>query len=159
MATSTENKKSRKNALDKERELARLYYFQGESQKSIAERIGVSAVSINRWAKEGGWEERRAAHTISRKELVLKLLQQINEKVESGDWTADDIVKAASAVEKLDKKTNVVTMLEVFTAFGNWLTSRMKIDPELTPEMVQVITKYQDIFINEQMSATKVNFL
>ncbi|MBP3762935.1 MAG: terminase [Bacteroidales bacterium] len=152
-------KKPRKGQLDKERELARLYYFQGEAQKSIAERIGVSAVTINRWAKDGNWESLRAAKTISRKELVVKMLQKINERLESSDWTADEIIKAASAVEKLDKQTNIVTMMEVFAAFGNWLAARMQIDPELTPETVNVITKYQDIFINEQMSTTKVNFL
>lgn len=151
--------KTGKGKLDKERELARLYYFNGESQKAIAGRTGVSAQTVNRWVKDGGWEQLRAAKTISRKELVIKMLQKINERLESADWTADEIIKAASAVEKLDKKTNVVTMMEVFAAFGNWLASRMQIDPELTPETVQVITKYQDIFISEQMSAAKVNFI
>lgn len=151
--------KLHKNQLDNERELARLYYFQGDSQKAIAERIGVSAQSINRWVKEGGWEELRAAKTLSRKELVAKMLQKINERLDNGDWSADEIIKAANAIEKLDKKTNVVTMMEVFAAFGNWLTARMQIDPELSPETVQVITKYQDIFLSEQMSASKVNFV
>lgn len=149
----------KKNSLDKERELARLYYAQGDSQKAIAERIGVSAQTVNRWVKDGNWEELRAAKAISRKELVAKMLNKINERLESDNWTADEIIKAAAAVEKLDKKTNVVTMMEVFAAFGSWLASRMQIDPDLTPETVQVITKYQDIFIAEQMSASKVNFV
>lgn len=150
---------SRGRGLDKERELARLYYFQGDSQKAIAERVGISAQTVNRWVKDGGWEQLRAAKTLSRKELVAKMLQKINDRLESDNWTADEIIKAAAAVEKLDKKTNIVTMMEVFAAFGNWLASRMQIDPELTPETVQVITKYQDIFISEQMSASKVNFI
>lgn len=151
--------KPRKNQLDKERELARLYYFQGDSQKAIAERISVSAQTINRWVKEGDWERLRAAKTLNRKEIVAKMLQKINERLESDNWTADEIIKAAAAIEKLDKKTNVVTMMEVFAAFGNWLTARMQIDQELTPDTVQVITKYQDIFLSEQMAASKVNFL
>ena len=133
--------------------------MQGDTQKQISERTGVSAQTVNRWVREGGWEPLRAAKTISRKELVIKMLQKINERLESDNWTADEIIKAAAAVEKLDKKTNVVTMMEVFAAFGNWLASRMQIDPELKPETVNVITKYQDIFINEQMSAAKVNFI
>lgn len=151
--------KPRKNQLDKERELARFYYFQGDSQKAIAGRIDVSAQTINRWVKDGNWEELRAARSISRRELVLKMLNKINEKLDDENWTADELIKAAAAVEKLDKKTNVVTMMEVFAAFGNWLAARMQIDPELTPETVNVITKYQDIFINEQLSTSKVNFL
>lgn len=154
---STTIKKPRKNQLDKERELARFYYFQGDSQKAIAERIGVSAQSVNKWVKEGRWEEIRAAKTISRKEIVIKMLQKINERLDADDWTADEIIKAAKAVEKLDKDTNVVTIMEVFTSFGNWLAARMQIDPELTPETVQVITKYQEIFVGEMMSAYKPN--
>ena len=157
--TSSKGSKSRKNQLNKERELARLLYFNGDSQKAIVERTGVSAQTINRWVKEGGWEELRAAKSISRRELVLKMLTKINERLDERNWTADELIKAAAAVEKLDKKTNVVTMIEVFAAFGNWLASRMKIDPELSPETVQVITRYQDIFINEQLSASKVNFM
>lgn len=153
------SKKTRKNQLDKERELARLYYFQGDSQKAIAQRIGVSAQTVNRWVASGEWDSLRAAKTLSRKELVAKMLQKINERLDSDDWTADEIIKAASAIEKLDKKTNVVTMMEVFATFGNWLAARMQIDPELTPETIQVITKYQDIFISEQMSSAKVNFV
>lgn len=153
--TSSQNNRK----LDKERELARLYYFQGDSQKSIAERIGVSAQTVNRWVASGDWDSIRAAKTLSRKELVAKMLQKINERLDSDDWTADEIIKAASAIEKLDKKTNVVTMMEVFATFGNWLASRMQIDPDLSPETIQVITKYQDIFISEQMSAAKVNFV
>lgn len=152
-------KKTRKNQLDKERELARLYYFQGDSQKTIAQRIGVSAQTVNRWVASGEWDSLRAAKTLSRKELVAKMLQKINERLDSDDWTADEIIKSASAIEKLDKKTNVVTMMEVFATFGNWLAARMQIDPELTPEIIQVITKYQDIFISEQMSSAKVNFV
>lgn len=152
-------KKTRKNQLDKERELARLYYFQGDSQKAIAQRIGVSAQTVNRWVASGEWDSLRAAKTLSRKELVAKMLQKINERLDSDDWTADEIIKSASAIEKLDKKTNVVTMMEVFATFGNWLAARMQIDPGLTPEIIQVITKYQDIFISEQMSSAKVNFV
>lgn len=153
----TTGKKPRKCQLDKERELARLYYFQGDSQKAIAERIGVSPQTVNRWVKEGGWEELRAAKTISRKELVAKMLKKINERLESDDWTADEIIKAAKAVKTLDENTNVVTIMEVFASFGNWLAARMQIDPELTPETVHVITKYQDIYISEMMSQSKVN--
>ena len=98
-----------------------------------------------------------AAKTISRKELVIKMLQKINERLDADDWTADEIIKAAKAVEKLDKDTNVVTIMEVFTSFGNWLAARMQIDPELTPDTVRVITKYQEIFVGEMMSAYKPN--
>lgn len=145
--------------LDKERELARLYYMQGDAQKDVADRIGVSAQTMSRWVREGQWDTLRAAHTVSRKELVVKMLAHINQRLEEGDWTADEIVKAASAIEKLDKQTNIVTVIEVFTVYNKWLVSRMEFDPDLTPELVQKMNRYQNIYVDEQMSTHQVAFL
>ena len=145
--------------LDKERELARLYYMQGDAQKEVADRVGVSAQTMSRWVRDGQWDTLRAAHTVSRKELVVKMLAQINQRLEDGDWTADEIVKAASAIEKLDKQTNIVTVIEVFTAYNKWLVSRMEFDPDLTPDLVQKMNRYQNIYVDEQMSTQRVEFL
>lgn len=141
-----------------EKELARLYFFNGDSQKDIAEKVGVSQQTITRWVRDGGWDTIRAAKTITRRELVVKMLQAINDKLDSGEWTADELIKATSAIEKLDKKTNIVTVIEVFTAFNNWLIARMKIDPELTPDSVRIINRYQDLFVSESMSSTTASF-
>lgn len=143
-----------KKELEKSRELARLYYAAGDTQDVVAKRVGVSRNTINRWVSEGGWDVQRAAKTITRKEVVNKMLQKINERLDSSDWTPDELAKAASAIQKLDKQTNIVTVIEVFASYNNWLCSRMRIDPELTPEMVGIMTKYQDIFINENSNSS-----
>jgi uncharacterized protein YjcR len=140
---------------EQRRDLARMYYLQGLTQKEIADKVGVSRNTISAWVKEEGWDSLRAAKTISRKEIVQKMLKQINDKLESEKWTADEIVKAASAIEKLDKQTNVVTVIEVFTAFNTWVVGRMQVDKELTPELVKTINRYQDLFIGEQLG--KIN--
>ena len=157
--TKTKAKPKKKGQLDAAKELARMYYLNGETQKAIAERLDISAVTINRWVRDGQWDSIRAAKTISRRELVAKMLTQINDRLEAGDWTADELIKATGAIEKLDKQTNVVTVLEVFTKFNNWLIARMQFDPELTPEIVKVINKYQDIFISENLGSTSVQIL
>lgn len=143
-----------KKELEKSKELARLYYAAGDTQDVVAKRVGVSRNTINRWVSEGGWDVQRAAKTITRKEVVNKMLQKINERLDSSDWTPDELAKAASAIQKLDKQTNIVTVIEVFASYNNWLCSRMRIDPELTPEMVGIMTKYQDIFINENSNSS-----
>ena len=76
-----------------------------------------------------------------------------NERLDSSDWTPDELAKAAAAIQKLDKQTNLVTIIEVFAQYNNWLCSRMRLDPELTPELVGIMTKYQDIFINEHSNS------
>lgn len=152
----TTAKSARKGQLNTERELAKFYFLGGMPQKDIAAKTGVSAQTVNRWAKEENWESLRAAKTISRRELVCKMLYQIDQRLEAGDWTPDELVKAASAIEKLDKNTNAVTVIEVMTAFNKWLVSRAQYDPALTGEMVETITKYQDIYISEILSNSKI---
>lgn len=141
---------------EQRKELACMYYMQGLTQKEIADKVGVSRNTINAWVRDGGWDTRRAAKTVTRSELVKKMLTDLNDKLESGNWTADEIIKVASAIEKLDKQTNIVTIIEVFTAFNNWLVSRMQVDPELTPEVVKIINTYQDKFINEKLNSVTI---
>ena len=141
---------------EQRKDLALMYYMQGLQQKDIAEKVGVSRNTISAWVRDGGWDTRRAAKTVTRSELVRKMLQDLNDKLEGGEWTADEIIKVASAIEKLDKQTNIVTIIEVFTAFNNWLVSRMQVDPELTPEVVKIINTYQDKFINEKLNGVNI---
>ncbi len=140
------------------KELAHIYYMQGNTQQEIADKVGVSRNTVSTWVKEEKWGELKAATTITRKELVAKMLSKINERLDSGDWTSDEMVKATAAIEKLDKQTSVITIIEVFSAFDNWLIARMKLDPELTPEIVKIMNKYQDLFIGEQLGKTTIEF-
>jgi hypothetical protein len=96
----------------------------------------------------------RAATTVSRKELVTKLLRGLDEKIQNNDWSPDEICKVSAAIEKLDKQTNVITIIEVFSAYNKWLVTRMRIDKDLTPELVKIMNKYQDLFIGEKLSTT-----
>ena len=73
--------KKKKN-LNTEQEHARILYFNGETQNVIAERVGVSAVTISRWVNELGWNEQRAAITVTRPELINKLLNTINKLID-----------------------------------------------------------------------------
>ncbi len=146
---------NRKTINDTKRDICKTLYLAGATITDISQKIGISKTSVSKWIEKNGWSELRAAKNITRKELVIKMLNSINEKINSGDWNPDQICKAAAAIERLDKSTNVVTIIEVLTAFSNWLIARVKIDPELTPEMVRIINHYQDVFINE--SITSVN--
>ena len=142
------------------REHARLLFMQGEPQKVIAEKVGVSAQTITKWVNDGDWQGARSAANITRPELVNKILKSIDVLVEdlvnepSPEKTAaaaDKLVKFAATIERLDKKTSVVDIIEVFMAFSKWLQYRMSFDPNVTPELIQTINKYHDLFISEQL--------
>ena len=153
-----------KKELDNKKTTAQILYMNGDTQQMIAERLGVSRASVIRWCKDGGWAENRAAKNITRPELVNKLLLSINELIdkamEDGNPEAfsgmgDKLSKMAATIEKLDKRTSVIDTIEVFIAFGKWMEYRMSHDKEITPELLKTFNKYQDMYINEQLSSKR----
>lgn len=150
-----------KSELENKKQLGRALYLSGMDQQEIAERLGVSRVTISNWCTKEGWKEARAAKNITRPELVNKLLLTIDQLIEnvnkSNDPTligslADKLSKLSAVVEKLDKKANVVDAIEVFMAFNKWLQYNAEFDPEITPELMKAINKYQNQFLMEKMA-------
>ena len=150
-----------KKELEQKKELARLYYMQGETQKSIAAKVGVSETTVGKWADKEDWEARRAGVSITRPEIVNKTLVYINkllDKYNNADdidikdvgRVIDQIVKLSAVIERIDKKANVVDSIEVFTALNHWLEERMAWDEKVTPELLRTINYYQDIYISEK---------
>lgn len=148
--------------MERRKSLARHLYLSGMEQEEIAEKCGVSRVTVSKWKTQGAWAEARAAKQITRPELVNKLLltidnllTQVNEsedpKLMAG--LGDKLAKLSSVIEKLDKKANVVDAIEVFMAFNKWMRERAENDEELTPELIKAINKYQDLYICQQLGA------
>lgn len=135
--------------------------MQGESQKSIATRLGVSEVTIGRWSEKDGWKIKRASMNVTRPEIVnknLMLISKLLDKLNSEDVDMsnvgkiiDQISKLAASIERIDKKANVIDAIEVFTSLNKWLEKRMEWDKNVTPELLQTINKYQDLYINDQV--------
>ena len=149
-----------KAEIEKKKSLARSLFLSGMEQTEIAEKVDVSRVTISKWCTVDGWIEARAAKNVTRPELVNKppltidtLITQVNESNDPAlvAGLGDKLAKLSAVIEKLDKKANVVDVIEVFMAFSKWIEYRSTIDPEVTPELVRAINKYQDLYITEQM--------
>jgi hypothetical protein len=148
-----------KKEINSKKELARLYYMQGENQKSVSLRTGVSEQTISRWATDEKWYVKRASVNITRPELINKTLLLINsilDKVNESDNpleafgdAADRISKLASTIEKLDKKTNLVTVMEVCSSFEKWLVVRSQYDKQITSEFILKVNEYQQLYIDD----------
>lgn len=146
---------------EEKKEFARVLYMSGEQQNIIAEKVGVSKQTINRWVAEEAWDKRRAAQSVTRPEIVNNLLRAISNEVEKLNeerdaekvaGACDKLSKLAAAIEKLDKKASVVDAIEVFIAFGKWLQHRATNDEGLTPELIKAINRYQDLYVSELLS-------
>lgn len=147
--------------IEKKKSLARALYLSGMEQNEIADKVGMSRVTISKWCTADGWKEARAAKQITRPELVNKLLLTIDKLIEQVNASddpsliaglGDKLAKLSSVIEKLDKKANVVDAIEVFMAFSRWMEFRSQSDPDITPELLKAINKYQDQYLIESMS-------
>ena len=145
---------------EKKKSLARSLYLSGMEQNEIADKVEVSRITISRWVNSEGWKEARAAKNISRPELVNKILVTIDGLIENFNKSddpaligslADKLSKLSATIEKLDKKANVIDAIEVFMAFNRWIQDQASYDPEITPELIKAINKYQNKFLMERM--------
>lgn len=80
-----------------------MLYMSGEQQNIIAEKVGVSKQTINRWVAEEAWDKRRAAQSVTRPEIVNNLLRAISNEVEKLNEERD-AEKVAGACDKLSKR-------------------------------------------------------
>lgn len=149
-----------KKELEEKKDYARILFMQGDSQKVIAEKTGISPQTITKWVNAEGWQTQRAASNITRPELVNKLLRSIDTLIDNVNTSedpdaiaglADKLAKFSAAIERLDKHTSVVDAIEVFIAFGKWLEYQSQFDEEITAELIKTINKYQNQYINYLM--------
>ena len=151
---------STKKELEDKKDYARLLYMQGEQQKTIAEKARVSPQTVTKWVNTGNWSEQRAAQNITRPELVNKLLRTVDKMIEAvntsedpdaANGLGDKLAKFAATIEKLDKHTSIVDVIEVFMAFSKWLQYQAQFDEDITPELLKTINKYHNQYINYLM--------
>jgi hypothetical protein len=65
----------------------------------------------------------------------------------------DKLSKFAAAIEKLDRKANIVSAIDVFISFSKYLQERAAFDNDLTPDLIKAINKYQDLYVNEHVKS------
>lgn len=132
----------------------------GMEMTEIADKVGVSRVTVSKWCNADGWKEARAAKNITRPELTNKILLSIDKLLEEANNSddpalvaglADKLAKFSAVIEKLDKKANIIDAIDVFKAFSGWLEFRAQTDPSITLELIQQVNHLQDMFIIESI--------
>ncbi len=138
MSVAKETKQER----TRKKELAQFFYCNSQlSQKEIAEKVGISEVTMSKWARENKWDTLKASITITRQEQLNRVYQQIsaiNNKIteeQKGIPTgsdADVLSKLAAVVERLEKETSITDVVSVSMKFLDWLR---KIDTQKAKEL------------------------
>lgn len=119
--------------IKQKKELAKLLYLRENlTQKEIAQKSGVSEVTISKWIKTERWEGLKTSISITREEQLANLYRQIaaiNEVIISREAgkrfpnskEADAINKIAGAIEKMERDTGLADIISVATRFLEWV--------------------------------------
>lgn len=108
-----------------------LYTTERLTQEEIAERVGVTRATVNRWINGEHWEELRTSLTITKEEQlknIYKQLANLNDDISKREegkrfatsTEADTLVKYASAIQKLENDvglSDVISVMRKFSAF------------------------------------------
>lgn len=132
-----------------------LYLRETLTQQEIAERVGVSRVTVSNWVRSGKWEEQKAGITLTRQEQVGNLYRQvaeINRAISSRkegerfatSKEADILGKLAAAISKMEQEVGIADMISVLTGFIGWVRLH---DIEKAKE----ITRFADAYIKDRL--------
>ena len=103
-----------------------LYLKENLTQQEIADRVGVSRVSVSNWIRQNKWEEQRTALTLTREEQVRSLYRQvgeINKTIEArpegerfaNSAEADIIGKLSKAIKQMETEVGIAEVVSVLT--------------------------------------------
>jgi transcriptional regulator with XRE-family HTH domain len=134
---------------------AMLYLKENLTQQEIADKVGTTRVTVNKWAKDEKWAERKAGFTITREEQIKNLYRQIaeiNDVIVNRDkgerfaspTEADTLSKLSSAIKKMETETGIAEIVSVGTRFLEFLRT---IDLDKAKEF----TQFFDIFIKQNL--------
>lgn len=133
-------------------EFAERLYMQQVAQKEIAERVGVSVVTLTKWKERGQWEAKRAAKNISTDTLIAKAMARMNEMLDAGnDFNADAFSKVARQVKELQRGATVDDIINVLTDFGEWVIRQAATKKGVNRDFVQLLTTLQDEYMQAKL--------
>jgi len=132
-----------------------LYLKENLTQQEIADRVGVSRITINKWINTEKWEQQKVGITLTREEQISNLYRQVAEinkviaaRPEGERFAttaeADILGKLSSTIKKMETDVGIADIISVLTQFIEWLRP---VDLEKAKEF----TRLADAFIKDKL--------
>lgn len=132
-----------------------LYLRENLTQQEIADRVGVSRVTVSNWVRSGKWEEQKAGLTLTRQEQVANLYRQvaeINRSISSraegerfpNSKEADILGKLSAAIRNMEQEMAIADIISALTGFIEWLRP-------LDLDKAKELTRLADAYIKDKL--------
>lgn len=132
-----------------------LYLKENLTQQEIADKVGVSRITVNKWIKAEMWEQRKAGLTLTREEQIRLLYQQVAEinrnikdreegKRYATSKEADVLIKLSSAIKKMETESGIADIIDVGMRFIEFLRP-------VNLELAKDVTRMYDLFVKSSI--------
>lgn len=132
-----------------------LYLKENLTQQEIADKVGVSRITLNKWVKTEMWEQRKAGLTLTREEQIGLLYQQVAEinrnikdreegKRYATSKEADVLIKLSSAIKKMETESGIADIIGVGMRFIEFLRP-------VNLELAKDVTRMFDLFVKSSI--------
>lgn len=132
-----------------------LYLRENLTQQEIADRVGVSRVTVSNWVRAGKWEGQKVGLTLTRQEQVANLYRQVAEinraisaRTEGERFPnskeADILGKLSAAIRNMEQETGIADIISVLTGFIEWLRP-------LDLDKAKGLTRLADAYIKDKL--------
>ena len=132
-----------------------LYLRENLTQQEIADRVGVSRVTVSNWVRSGKWEEQKAGLTLTRQEQVANLYRQVAEinrvistRAEGERFPnskeADILGKLSAAIRNMEQEVGIADIISVLSGFIEWLRP-------LDLDKAKELTRLADAYIKDKL--------
>ena len=109
-----------------------MYLKENLTQQEIADRVGVSRVSVSNWVRAGKWEEQKVGLTLTRQEQVANLYRQVAEINKAiaerpegerfpSSKEADILGKLSAAIRNMEQEVGIADIISVLTGLIDWV--------------------------------------
>ena len=132
-----------------------LYMKENLTQAELAEKVGVSRITVNKCIKAEKWEERKTGITLTKQEQINNLYRQvaeINKAIAArkdgerfaSSKEADVLGKLSSAIKKMESDIGISDIITTGTHFIEWLRP-------VDLDMAKQVTRLFDAFIKDRL--------
>lgn len=141
------------------REVAKVLFMQGYTQKEIAGKIAVSEVTISKWSKQDHWDNLKKNLVNSKTERLSELYDELaafNQSIKNRDVSqrfptskeADVRRKLIRDIAELERKYNIGQTTVIARDFVTFAR-------DIDFDFAQKANEYFDLFINHQIEKQK----